>query len=44
MGKAQYGDKRGSLLYNEFIVYDQSQIKMKYLLKLDFKYNINAYF
>lgn len=27
-----------SLLYNEFIVYDINQIKMKYLLKLDFVY------
>lgn len=28
-----------SLLYNEYIVYDTAQIKMKYLLKLKFKYN-----
>jgi len=27
-----------SLLYNEFIVYDVAQVRMKYLLKLDFKY------
>eukprot|EP01060_Flectonema_neradi_P019670 TRINITY_DN2692_c0_g1_i1.p1 TRINITY_DN2692_c0_g1~~TRINITY_DN2692_c0_g1_i1.p1 ORF type:complete len:930 (+),score=235.99 TRINITY_DN2692_c0_g1_i1:54-2843(+) len=28
-----------SLRYNEFIVYDVSQIRMKYLLQLKFKYN-----
>ena len=27
-----------SLLYNEYIVYDTSQIKMKYLLKMKFNY------
>ncbi len=27
-----------SLLYNEYIVYDVSQIHMKYLLKVDFKF------
>lgn len=29
---------QGSLLYNEFIVYDIAQIKMRYLLKLKFNY------
>ena len=28
----------GSLLYNEFIVYDVSQIKIKYLVKMKFIY------
>ena len=28
-----------SLLYNEYIVYDTSQIKMRYLVKLKFNYN-----
>lgn len=28
-----------SLLYNEYIVYDVAQINVKYLLKLNFKYN-----
>ncbi len=28
-----------SLIYNEFIVYDISQIKMKYLVKLKFNYD-----
>merc|ERR1712141_209396 len=27
-----------SLLYNEYIVYDVAQVRMKYLIKLDFKY------
>ncbi|KAI6661255.1 Poly polymerase 1 [Oopsacas minuta] len=27
-----------SLLYNEFIVYDEAQVKMCYLLKIDFQY------
>jgi hypothetical protein len=33
--------RKTSLLYNEFIVYDVSQIKMKYMLKLKFDYNVN---
>ena len=28
-----------SLLYNEYIVYDVSQIKMKYLVKVQFVYD-----
>merc|ERR1712176_1589481 len=32
-------DADTSLLYNEYIVYDTSQIKMKYLLKLKFNYS-----
>ena len=34
-GPSQYN---GSLLYNEFIVYDVAQIKMKYLFKMRFNY------
>lgn len=30
--------KNSSLLYNEYIVYDIAQVKVKYLLKLNFKY------
>eukprot|EP01017_Pseudomicrothorax_dubius_P046066 TRINITY_DN8068_c0_g1_i1.p1 TRINITY_DN8068_c0_g1~~TRINITY_DN8068_c0_g1_i1.p1 ORF type:complete len:690 (+),score=247.15 TRINITY_DN8068_c0_g1_i1:45-2114(+) len=30
---------RGALLYNEYIVYDVAQVKMRYLIKLKFKYN-----
>jgi len=30
-----------SLLYNEFIVYDVAQIRMKYLLQVKFNFNIN---
>merc|ERR1711972_689470 len=29
----------GSLLYNEFIVYDTAQVRMRYLLEVEFKYN-----
>jgi poly [ADP-ribose] polymerase len=29
---------QGSLLYNEFIVYDITQIKMRYLLRVKFNY------
>ncbi|KAG7249493.1 hypothetical protein CRUP_030166, partial [Coryphaenoides rupestris] len=28
-----------SLLYNEFIVYDPSQVRMRYLLKVQFNYS-----
>ncbi|CAD5118902.1 DgyrCDS7576 [Dimorphilus gyrociliatus] len=30
--------ERTSLLYNEYIVYDVSQVRMKYLIKMDFKF------
>ena len=29
---------KSALLYNEFIVYDVKQVRMKYLVKLKFKY------
>ena len=32
-----------SLLYNEFIVYDEAQVKMCYLLKVDFQYKSAFY-
>lgn len=32
------GVKASSLLYNEYIVYDVNQIKMKYLLRIKFDY------
>lgn len=30
--------ERSSLLYNEFIVYDVAQVKVEYLVKMNFKY------
>ena len=33
----------GALLYNEFIVYDTKQIKMKYLLKMKFNVCISPF-
>ncbi|KAI5680455.1 hypothetical protein M9H77_01682 [Catharanthus roseus] len=36
--KQQSGPK-GCLLYNEYIVYDVEQIKMRYVVQVDFKYN-----
>ncbi|KAL3682511.1 hypothetical protein R1sor_000533 [Riccia sorocarpa] len=38
MGKAISGDGDGSLLYNEYIVYNTSQIRMRYLLLTKFEY------
>lgn len=35
----QDNEKQSSLLYNEYIVYDIAQVNVKYLLKVDFKYN-----
>ncbi|XP_050235660.1 poly [ADP-ribose] polymerase 2 [Mercurialis annua] len=35
--KAQKGSK-GALLYNEFIVYNVAQIRMRYVVQVDFKY------
>jgi len=31
--------KKSALLYNEYIVYDVAQVKARYLLKMNFKYN-----
>ncbi|XP_065832639.1 poly [ADP-ribose] polymerase 1-like [Oscarella lobularis] len=39
MGKGRTeGDAGGSLQYNEYIVYDVAQIRMKYLFKMNFKH------
>ena len=39
IGKAiDDGKNKSSLLYNEYIVYDVAQVKIKYLLKVNFKY------
>ncbi|KAI3380013.1 hypothetical protein SNEBB_000031 [Seison nebaliae] len=38
MGKGEKMGNSSSLLYNEFIVYDTNQIKMKYLLRVKFQY------
>jgi len=39
IGKGEPSDvKNGSLLYNEYIVYDIRQVKLRYLLKVKFNY------
>eukprot|EP00118_Oscarella_pearsei_P026283 m.309715 g.309715 ORF g.309715 m.309715 type:complete len:959 (+) comp47446_c0_seq1:38-2914(+) len=38
MGKGTSGLGGGSLLYNEYIVYDVAQIRMKYLFKMNFNH------
>ncbi|KAL2611322.1 hypothetical protein R1flu_023014 [Riccia fluitans] len=38
MGKPKSGSKAGSLLYNEYIVYNTAQIRMRYLLVTKFNY------
>jgi len=38
IGKGEDTGATGALLYNEYIVYDIAQIKMKYLLKLRFNH------
>jgi poly [ADP-ribose] polymerase len=38
LGKGQPTGVNGSLLYNEYIVYDVAQIRMKYLFKIRFDY------
>ncbi|KAL3682512.1 hypothetical protein R1sor_000534 [Riccia sorocarpa] len=43
MGKAKSGDRNGSLLYNEYIVYNTAQIRMKYLLLTKFEYKTRSY-
>lgn len=37
-GNMMTDDKRSSLLYNEFIVYNVAQINFRYLLKVRFNY------
>lgn len=38
LGKGISCTKQGSLLYNEYIVYDVAQVKVQYLLKMKFNY------
>mmetsp|Transcript_12582 Transcript_12582/g.18336 ORF Transcript_12582/g.18336 Transcript_12582/m.18336 type:complete len:83 (+) Transcript_12582:467-715(+) len=38
LGEGKPTNSSGSLLYNEYIVYDVAQIKMKYLFKMRFDY------
>lgn len=38
IGAGERTDKQGGLLYNEYIVYDVAQIRMKYLIKTEFVY------
>uniref|UniRef100_A0AC34QIG5 Poly [ADP-ribose] polymerase n=1 Tax=Panagrolaimus sp. JU765 TaxID=591449 RepID=A0AC34QIG5_9BILA len=39
MGKPKKGsDKKGDLIYNEYIVYNVAQIKMRYLVRAKFIY------
>ena len=38
LGEGESASVNGSLLYNEYIVYDVSQIRMKYLFKMRFDY------
>lgn len=39
MGRGIATDVSGSLRYNEFIVYDTSQIRMRYLMEVEFQFN-----
>ncbi len=38
LGREIRTSRSSSLLYNEYIVYDVSQINIKYLVKMQFKY------
>jgi len=42
-GKLKSDTTNGSLQYNEYIVYDVSQVKMRYLLKMKFDYQSRRY-
>jgi poly [ADP-ribose] polymerase len=42
-GKAMSSGPRRSLLYNEFIVYDVKQVKIKYLVEAEFKFSGRYY-
>ena len=35
--------KNSSLLYNEFIVYDEKQVKMRYVLQVKFHHSRNSF-
>lgn len=42
MGPAVYNDRPGySLKYNEYVVYDISHIRIRYLLRTKFNYKVN---
>ena len=38
VGEFEPSESDGALLYNEFIVYRQEQVKLRYLVSLDFLY------
>ena len=40
VGEFVPSEKDGALLYNEFIVYRQEQVKLRYLVSLDFLYEL----
>ena len=42
-GKPTKTNVKGSLLYNEYIVYDVQQIKMRYLVKVKFDFRKRSY-
>ena len=44
MGPGVNTKKSGSLLYNEYIIYDLAQIKMRYLAKIKFNYGKTKWF
>jgi poly [ADP-ribose] polymerase len=39
LGNHKTSEKQGALLYNEYIVYDPKQVKMRYLVRTRFEYN-----
>lgn len=39
MGPGKQKRNDTGLIYNEYIIYDVSQVQIKYLLKVNFKYN-----
>ncbi|MCL7048310.1 hypothetical protein MKW94_000657 [Papaver nudicaule] len=41
LGKPKVHRDRASLLYNEYIVYNVDQIRMRYLIHVKFNYNRN---
>lgn len=40
IGAFEPTDANGELLYNEFVVYRQEQVKLRYLVALDFDYDV----
>lgn len=41
IGEFEPTEANGELLYNEYVVYRQEQVKLRYIVALDFEYDVD---